>query len=178
MSYSTNPLLPKARATALRLLIAERIPLGVVADRCGVHRTTLWRWKRKWECLNKHVGQERMNRPARQTNFQPAYYKWRIVTKSSRPHSHPRAIPECIVRRVLALREELRRCAEVVWHHLTHTLGIYISLSSVKRIFRRHHVYERATKRRRSYHRSLPRPYVAKPGESRLTLFTWSTRLP
>lgn len=170
MSYSTNPLLPKARAAALRLLIAERLPLGVVADRYGIHRTTLWRWRKKWEQLNNYAGQERKNRPTRRTRFQPAYYKWRIVTESAAPHSHPHAIPEHIVRQVLALREELRRCAEVVWHHLTYVgdetgRKLTISLSSIKRIFRRHHVYDRATKRRRSYHRSLPRPYVAKPGE-------------
>lgn len=55
MAYSTNPNLPKARATALRLLLVDRLPLVVVAHKCGIHRTTLWRWKRKWELLNQHI---------------------------------------------------------------------------------------------------------------------------
>lgn len=53
MAYSTNPNLPKARAAALRLLLVERMPLSVVANRCGVHRTTMWRWLRKWRKLNE-----------------------------------------------------------------------------------------------------------------------------
>ena len=40
MAYSTNPNLPKARAIALQLLIREQLPLYVVANRCGVHRST------------------------------------------------------------------------------------------------------------------------------------------
>jgi hypothetical protein len=55
MAYSTNPNLPKARATALQLLIREGLPLQVVANRCGVNRTTIWRWKRKWDKLNEYV---------------------------------------------------------------------------------------------------------------------------
>lgn len=47
MAYSINPNLPKARATAMQLLIREHMPLQVVANRCGVHRSTIWRWKQK-----------------------------------------------------------------------------------------------------------------------------------
>jgi hypothetical protein len=54
MAYSTNPYLPKARATAMRLLLLEELPLAVIADRSGVHRSTIWRWKRKWHKLNEH----------------------------------------------------------------------------------------------------------------------------
>jgi hypothetical protein len=46
MAYSTNPNLPKARAAALRLLLIERLPLLVVARKCGVHCTTLWCWRK------------------------------------------------------------------------------------------------------------------------------------
>ncbi len=47
MAYSINPNLPKARALALQLLIREQLPLQVVANRCGVHRTTIYRWRVK-----------------------------------------------------------------------------------------------------------------------------------
>ncbi len=165
MAYSINPLLPKARAAALKLLFLEQLPLNVIALRCGIHRTTLWRWKRKWFALNKNVSQERVNRPRRQTSFQPTYYKWRIVTESSRPQYHPHAMSHATIRRVLAAREKLRRCAEVVWHYLVYGQEVCISLSSVKRIFRRHHVYDRPPKtRRRTYHTSIPRPQATYPG--------------
>jgi transposase-like protein len=65
MAYSTNPNLPRARAIALRLLIVEALPLQVVANRCGVHRSTVWRWKRKWAERNAHVQFENHNRPQR-----------------------------------------------------------------------------------------------------------------
>ena len=38
MAYSNNPNLPRARAIALRLLIVDRLPSSVVANKCGVHR--------------------------------------------------------------------------------------------------------------------------------------------
>ena len=48
MAYSINPNLPRARATAMRLLVDDQLPICVVARKCGVHRSTIWRWKRKW----------------------------------------------------------------------------------------------------------------------------------
>jgi len=65
MAYSTNPNLPKARAIAMKLLIADNLPLLVVANRCGVHRSTIWRWKRKWDEINKYVQFINPNRPTR-----------------------------------------------------------------------------------------------------------------
>jgi len=53
MAYSNNPNLPKARALAMKLLTKEGLPLQVVANRCGVHRSTVWRWKHKWLELKK-----------------------------------------------------------------------------------------------------------------------------
>ncbi len=47
MAYSINPNLPRARAFALKLLINEGQSLQVVANRCGVHRSTIYRWKQK-----------------------------------------------------------------------------------------------------------------------------------
>lgn len=144
MAYSTNPNLPKARATAMRLLIAEQLPLLVVARKCGVHRSTIWRWKRKWQELNKYISQDRPNRPTRQTSFVPGYYRWSIPTQSSRPHGHRWAISESIVQVILEVRANLKRCAEVVWHHVTTVLGLVVSLSSVRRILRRHHCFDGA----------------------------------
>ena len=66
MAYSINPHLPKARAIAMRLLIADGLPSAVVANKCGVHRSTIWRWKQKWLELNKYVQLTNDNRPSRQ----------------------------------------------------------------------------------------------------------------
>lgn len=117
MAYSTNPNLPKARAIAMRLLVIDRLPVTVVARKCGVHRSTIWRWKRKWDTLNRYVQMDNSNRPNRQvktrsgiSRFRLAACRWNIPTESSRPHTSPRAISDAIVRAVLAVREQLRRC--------------------------------------------------------------------
>lgn len=44
MAYSNNPNLPKTRAIAMRMLIEQSLPLQTVANKCGVHRSTVWRW--------------------------------------------------------------------------------------------------------------------------------------
>ncbi len=61
MAYSINPNLPKARAIAMQLLVREQLPLWVVANKCGVHRITIWRWKRKWDILNQNVSNKTYN---------------------------------------------------------------------------------------------------------------------
>lgn len=45
MSYSSNPLLPKARAEAVRLVVEDHLSITTAARKSGVHRTTLWRWQ-------------------------------------------------------------------------------------------------------------------------------------
>lgn len=165
MAYSTNPNLPKARAIALQLLVRQDMPLQVVANRCGVARSTIWRWKRKWDELNKNVQLTNDNRPSRTagTQFRIAAVTWRIPTLSSRPRTSPRAVAAEIVDRVLAVRADLKRCAEVVWHHLVTGLNIQVSLSSVRRILKRAGV---ATGRKNRVRPDNPRrPHVTLPGE-------------
>jgi transposase len=88
MAYSINPNLPKARAIALKLLLIEELPLLVVANRCGVHRTTLWRWKKKWDEINKNISEgDYANRPGRlaykKVKLNISYHRWSIPTDSS-----------------------------------------------------------------------------------------------
>lgn len=170
MAYSINPNLPKARALAMQLLIREHRPLHVVANRCGVHRSTVWRWKQKWDKLNQHVQLTNDNRPRRMARtqtvsaFRLAACTWRIPTLASRPQHSPRAIGAALVARVLELRQSLKRCAEVIWYHLVHIEALRISLSSVRRILKRHHCFDGARKKR--IHPDNPRrPHVTKPGE-------------
>jgi transposase InsO family protein len=150
----------------MQLLVREGLPLQVVANRCGVHRSTIWRWKRKWDTLNEHVQFTNDNRPQREAGkqFRLTACSWIIPTAPSRPITSPRAIGDELVTRVLILRARLKRCAEVIWHHLLHQDGISISLSSVRRILRRHHCFDGARKNR--VRPDNPhRPAVSNPGE-------------
>lgn len=164
MSYSINPNLPKARAKALKELIIEEKPLSVVANRNGIHRTTLYRWFLKWKLIN-HIGLENHGRPSRPIGkkFKLSGCVWNIPTKSSAPKTHPHQIDETIVKRVLELRTQNERCSEIIWHDLKQE-GIVISLSSVKRILERHRKLNKWSKWKK-YHKIMKRPTVNAPGE-------------
>ncbi len=166
MAYSNNPNLPKARAIAMRLLIAEGLSSAVVAHKCGVHRSTIWRWRQKWLKLNEHVQFDNPNRPSRPVSLGHKLLacRWRIATLDPTPHTFPRAISEQIVARILELRYVLKRCAEVIWHHLTTVDGVSISLSSVKRTLRRHHEYD-GSRKKRVRPDNPKRPQPTYPGE-------------
>lgn len=166
MAYSINPNMPKARAFAMKLLVLEQLPLQVVANKCGVHRSTIYRWKRKWDKLNERVQLDNPNRPNRVYSLENHLVRctWRIPTLASRPRTSPHQICTKIVDRILEIRYTLKRCAEVVWHHLVHADGIDVSLSSVRRILKRHHCFDGARKNRvRSD--NPRRPHVTRPGE-------------
>jgi len=166
MAYSINPNLPKARAIAMQLLVRESTPLQVVANRCGVHRSTIWRWKLKWDKLNGNVQFDNPNRPNRVYSKSNHLLRctWFIPTNTSRPRNSPHAVSEKIVAHILEIRALLKRCAEVVWHHITTIDHLQVSLSSVRRILRRHHCFDGARKKR--VRPDNPRrPHVTKPGE-------------
>jgi hypothetical protein len=149
----------------MRLLINEALPVQVVANKSGVHRSTIYRWKKKWLKINENVQLENFNRPTRTTGkqFRLLALRWLIPTASSKPKRSPRAVPKKIVELVLSLRQMLKRCAEVVWFHLVNDNGVNISLSSVRRILKRHHYINGRRKRVRP---SNPiRPIVTRPGE-------------
>jgi len=165
MSYSNNPNLPKARALGMKLLIEEGLPTQVVANKCGVSRTTIWRWKKKWDRLNENVQFDNPNRPSR--GYSRANHllrcSWRIPTQSSRPLTSPTAIHEDIVKLVIALRVKLKRCAEIIWFHLSQDHQVKISLSSVRRILKRTGY---ASGRKKRVRPDNPiRPLVTRPGE-------------
>lgn len=47
MAYCTIKTMSQTRGKAMRMLIFERQSIQKVADKYGVHRTTIWRWKQK-----------------------------------------------------------------------------------------------------------------------------------
>lgn len=165
MAYSTNPNLPRARATAMKLLLIEELPVQTVANKCGIHRSTVWRWHKKWLEVNQHRQMDNANRPTRPVGRSKLETcRWLVPTNSSRPHSSPHAICDEIVGRILQLRRMLNRCAEVIWHHAVHKDGIGISLSSVRRILKRHHCFDGARKPRVRPN-NPKRPVATKAGE-------------
>jgi transposase InsO family protein len=134
------------------LVVKERVAVATVARKFGVNRSTIYRWLKRWQEINSH----------RNNNWRAGlrglnYYKFTIPTRSSRPLSFPRALSQAIVDRVLELRYQLKRCAEVVWHYLK-LEGVKISLSSVRRILARHHQYDKPKYAKKLYRKNLKRP--------------------
>lgn len=145
MSYSSNPLLPKARADAVRLVVEQKLPITIAARKSGVHRTTLWRWYKIWQSRG--------------------YRGWvkPIPTRSSRPHHYGRAISQEIINKIEYYRRKYGRCATIV-HAYCLQAGTKVSLSTVRRVLYRLGLVVRR-KWKRSWRPSIPRPAVTKPGD-------------
>lgn len=165
MAYCTTKTISQTRGKAMRMLILEGQPIQKVADRYGVHRTTIWRWYKKWQEQNQHVRLQNTIRykDARTSQFRFNACKWDIPTKPAIP-LHPRRLSNDLVQLVLDVRDQLKRCAEVVWHHINYVLGIKVSLSSVCRILRRHGKYAKRRRKRQKY-KGIKRPDVQKAGD-------------
>ena len=84
-----------------------------------------------------------------------------IPTQSSRPHTHPRALSPEVVDEIIRYRRERRQCAEILHYRLGQD-GIRVSLSSVKRVLRRHDL-TRFSKWKK-WHQYPPRPVAEHPG--------------
>ena len=166
MSYCTGKNIEIARGKAIKMLVIEKKPVGVVADRFGVHRSTIWRWYKKWKNINSHI--QLTNAARRQyLGISPYKYeicKWRIGSESSSP-KHPHTLAEDLVQLVLDVGDQIKRCAEVVWHHINKILCISISLSSVRRILKHHHRIEKPKYHRNRRYKGLLRPKILNPGD-------------
>jgi putative transposase len=165
MSYSNNPLLPKARADAVRLLVEQQLAVAVAARKSGIHRTTLWRWYKQWQVLNDNVQLTNDNRPGRPVGsvFRFAACTWRIPTRSSRPHSCSHATAAAVVERIRYYRRRYGRCAIVV-HAYCQREGTQVSLATVRRVLNRLGLLAKR-KWKRGYRPPVPRPAANKPGD-------------
>ena len=166
MPYCTGKNIEIARGKAIKMLVIEKKPVGAVADRFGVHRSTIWRWYKKWKNINSHI--QLTNAVRRQyLGISPYKYeicKWRIGSESSSP-KHPHTLAEDLVQLVLDVRDQIKRCAEVVWHHINKILCISISLSSVRRILKRHSRLEKYRKHKNKPYKGIHRPKILSPGD-------------
>lgn len=85
-----------------------------------------------------------------------------LETRSSRPHHHPRDLPQDIIDAIVTEREKHNRCAEVVHRDLTEQ-GVKVSLSSVKRTLKREGCIAEKSPWKR-YRPHIPRPLALFPG--------------
>ena len=166
MSYYTGKHIEKSRGLAMKMLVIEKKPVGVVADRFGVHRGTIWRWHQKWLAQNSHI---ELENPVRRKYLGVSAYKyelckWNIPSISAAP-KNPHMLSEDLIQLVLDVRDQLKRCAEVVWHYINATLCIKISLSSVRRILKRHHRMKKPKNHKNRRYKGIPRPRVLAPGD-------------
>lgn len=140
MSYSKNPNLPRVRAEAVKMVRSGQ-STRAVARHFGFAQSTIVKWCQK---VPEHV------------------YQYRVIrTESSRPHHHPRELPEETVQRILTLRAETHRGAEFI-HFLMQRDGVAVSLSSVKRTLKRHGLTKYS--KWKKWHQSTPRPTPVSPG--------------
>lgn len=145
MSYSSNPLLPKARVWAINLVLREHLTLPVAARRAGIHRVTLWRWLKRWQELEYDT----------RNKYLP--------TKSSRPHHPAGCLSHVIVDRIVYWREQAGRCAAIVHAHCKRE-GTVVSLASVKRTLKRLDLLRPVSKWKR-VRQHIPRPLALKSGD-------------
>lgn len=85
-----------------------------------------------------------------------------LPTQSSRPEHSPLAIDPEIVGQILELRAERDQCAEILHHRLSTERNILVSLSTVKRVLRRHGISKYS--KWKKWHQYPERPLPKKPG--------------
>jgi len=166
MSYCTGKNIEKSRGNAMKMLIIEKKPVFVVANHFGVNRTTVWRWYKKWSIQNQHVQLLNHNRPNLKPGraFRWSNVHWNIPTISSAP-KHPHTLSEDLIQLVLDIRDQLGRCAEIVWYYINQKLCIKVSLSSIQRILKRHHRIVKQKQHKNKRYKNIPRPRVLMPGD-------------
>ena len=142
MSYTSNPNLDKVRMQAVRL-VKQGWTTRAVARHLGYSHSSVVRWCQRVESEHIHGNAG-------------------IATRSSRPKTHPKALPVATVQAIIDARLAHNRCAEVVYDDLKDQ-GIHVSLSSVKRTLKRHELLRVKSKWKR-YHPPVPRPPSAAPG--------------
>ena len=166
MSYCTGKHIEKSRGLAMKMLVIEKKPIGIIADRFGVNRSTIWRWYQKWQLQNSEKELVNHYRPSRKPgeHFRWDNIRWSIPSFSAAP-KHPHTLPDNLIQLVLDVRDQLKRCAEIVWYHINQVLCIKISLSSVRRILKRHGKMNKPKHHRNRRYKGVPRPQILAPGD-------------
>jgi putative transposase len=138
--YTKNPQMPKIRREAAYLVLNKGWSARKVGRYLGYHHTAVMKWVRR----------------AQKIGYRP------ISTRSSRPRTHPRSIPESIERRIVELRLNTGRCTEAIHLMLTRE-GIEVSRNTVHRVIERHGLLKKRSPYKR-YHLHVERPLPERPG--------------
>jgi transposase InsO family protein len=138
--YSTNPKLPRLRAQAVEM-IHQGKGIREVARYFGYSAGAVSKWCKKVAKTGVFL----------------------VPTKSWRPHFHPKESSEILRKRIIELRLETKRCAEVI-HQMLINENKYTSLSTVKRILDRTGLLKKKSKWKK-YRKNITRPDVQKPGD-------------
>jgi transposase InsO family protein len=139
--YTTNDRLPKLRAEAVQMVRSGKTTREV-ALHFGYSQSVIVKWCAK----AKHTRNPK-----------------RIETLSSRPHTCPNQISKELEAKVVDIRLNNKRCAEVIQKILKDQKEI-LSLATVKRVIRRNGLSTKKSlwKKTRTY---PPRPDVLQPGD-------------
>lgn len=142
MAYTTNEKAGLVRVQAIRMLRTGK-STREVARYFGYAQSTIVKW---WKRRNE-VG----------------IGKKYLPTRSSRPHTSPRRTPREIEAVIIGVRNETKRCAEVVYETLKER-KVNVCLSTVKRVLKRYGCLKERSrwKKRRLY---PIRPDIAKQGD-------------
>ena len=132
--------MPRIRREAARL-IHRGWSARRVGRYFGYHHTAVMRWYRIAKKYGDHF----------------------ILTKSSRPHSHPRRISPEIEEKIIDVRKKHGRYGKAIWKELENS-GIKVSLASVNRTLDRYGYLKKKSPWKR-FHPHLERPEVAKRGD-------------
>jgi transposase InsO family protein len=142
MAYTTNPRMPKLRAKAVRMVVCEGKSITEVARYLGYSKSAVSKWCKKV--------------PAGGGAYE-------IPTGSSRPHHHPRELPEDVVEKIIEYKKRYNRCSDVIHQHLAND-GIVVSLNSVKRKLDHAGLIKKRSPWKR-LHLPIGRPEALKPGD-------------
>ncbi len=142
MPYTTNEHIGKVRAQAVRMIQSGK-STREVARYFGYAQGTIVKWSRRRFELRKGIRE--------------------LETRSSRPHTSPRRTPRDIEGMIIGVRNETKRCAEVVYETLKER-NVPVCLSTVKRVLKRYGCLKTRSpwKKRRLY---PLRPDIAKQGD-------------
>src|SRR3989344_8609950 len=131
MAYTTNEKVGEVRVKAIRMLRAGKTTREV-SRYLGYAQGTIVKW-------NKRKHEVRQNTRE-------------LPTRSSRPHTSPRRTPREIEGMIIGVRNETKRCAEVVYETLRER-NVSVCLSTVKRVLSRYGCLKKRSpwKKRRLY---------------------------
>ena len=139
MPYTKNPYLPKLRAQAVDMVVSGGWSRRRVARHLGVQPSSICRWVKR-----------------------APFGAHEIPTRSSSAHHRPNALDQRIVNRILEIRAQRHRCAQVI-HKQLNQEGFLVCLASVKRtLWRKGCIKERS--KWKKLHLSGERPKPEKPG--------------